>query len=210
MSILDLGICDYLISLNKQKELWRKRVNDEISDLLILVEHQPVFTIGIHGKIKNLLVSETFLKQKNISLHRIERGGDITFHGPGQLVGYPIFKIAPSIINVKTLIYRIELIICKTLNTFSVNSYHNHPNIGVWVEDKKIASIGIAVKNRVTFHGFAINISTDLTYYNYINPCGMKNIKMTSVEQILKKTIPLDIVKNELINQFRNEFGSLF
>lgn len=204
LSIIDLGISDYLTILHKQKELWQKRVADQISDTLILVEHEPVFTIGKHGNLANLLIPESFLRQKNISIHRIERGGDITFHGPGQLVGYPIFKLAQPMIGIKNFVYQIEKVLCRTLQRFHINASVDHPQIGVWVNREKIASIGIAVKNRVSFHGFALNIATDLSYFDYINPCGMNDIKMTSMEKILNKKISMFFVKQIITNEFKN------
>lgn len=206
ISFVDLGLLDYKTTLEKQKEFWQKRINDEISDTLILVEHQPVFTIGKHGKIENLLIPKLLLQQKNIPIYHIERGGDITFHGPGQLVGYPIFKFNQPIIGIKTFIIKIEQIICNTLKYFSINAIKRNSYIGVWVDNKKIASIGIAVKNRVTFHGFALNVSTDLSYFDWINPCGMKNIQMTSMEKILNKKVMMESVKNAIKKEFLDKF----
>ncbi|MBS4014822.1 MAG: lipoyl(octanoyl) transferase LipB [Candidatus Latescibacteria bacterium] len=235
LSIIDLGISDYLTTLSKQKELWQKRTVDQIPDTLILAEHEPVFTIGKHGNLTNLLISQEMLKSQKIHIHRIERGGDITYHGPGQLVGYPIFKLDQPLIGIKNFIYQIEQILCRVLKKFSINASTNHPKIGVWVHpasfykkrkdnatylkpditqpnqrcgvnDEKIASIGIAVKNRVTLHGFALNVSTDLSYFDYINPCGMTNIKMTSMEKILSQSIPIQPVKKAIIQEFKYQY----
>ncbi len=205
LSIIDLGISDYLTTLSKQKELWQKRTVDQIPDTLILTEHEPVFTIGKHGNLANLLISQEMLKSQNIHIHRIERGGDITYHGPGQLVGYPIFKLSQPLIGIKDFIYQIEQILCHTLKSIKINASIIHPKIGVWVNNEKIASIGFAVKNRVTFHGFALNISTDLSYFEYINPCGMNNIRMTSVERILKRTISMQKIKELIIQCYRKK-----
>jgi lipoate-protein ligase B len=206
LSIIDLGFSDYLITLGKQRELWQKRMVDQIPDTLMLVEHEPVFTIGKHGNLTNLLIPQEVLKLKKIHIHRIERGGDITFHGPGQLVGYPIFKLSQPVIGIKNFVYQIEEILCRVLDKFGISAATNHPKIGVWVNDEKIASIGIAVKNRVSFHGFALNVFTDMSYFNYINPCGMTNIKMTSMEKILSKSIPIQSVKKVIIQEFRYQY----
>lgn len=202
LSFVDLGLCNYGLALQKQKELLEKRAIDAIPDTLILVEHSPVFTMGKHGKLENLLISDRVLREKNVELYRIERGGDITFHGPGQLIGYPIFKINQSLVGIRQFIFEIEKVLCNTLKSLDIQARSNHPYIGVWVENRKIASIGIAVKNHVTFHGFALNISTDLSYFDLINPCGLKNIKMTSIEKELNKKIPIQSVKDCIKKEF--------
>ncbi len=206
VEFIDLGFCDYKIALEKQKEVWAKRVNGEINDTLILVEHPAVFTLGKSGKEENLLVSKINLQEKNIPIYRVERGGDITFHGPGQIVGYPIFKLKNSLVSVRRFIYKIEEILIEVLKEFNIVAQVSHPNIGVWVGNKKIASIGLAVSKQVTFHGFALNVSTELDYFNYINPCGMRNIKMTSMQEILQKPISMDSVKEKIQSVFSKYF----
>jgi lipoate-protein ligase B len=206
LSFIDLGLCEYRQTLAKQKELWHKRVNNEIPDTLILTEHPPVFTIGKHGKKENLLISENMLANQNIQLYRIERGGDITFHGPGQLIGYPIFMIAEPLVGVRQFIHKIEKVLCIALQKFGISATARHPYIGVWTDNAKIASIGIAISKRVSFHGFALNVTTDLSYFNLINPCGMKEIKMTSMEQVLQKKVSMESVKTEM----KIEFSKLF
>ncbi|MEO0075730.1 MAG: lipoyl(octanoyl) transferase LipB [candidate division WOR-3 bacterium] len=210
LNIVDLGICDFSSTLNKQKELWQHRIDDQIPDTLILVEHEPVFTVGKNGTIENLLISETLLKEKNIPIYRIERGGDITFHGPGQLVAYPIFKFKSNLIKVRNFIYSLEQIILNTLQRFGIFAQIRHPYIGVWIDDRKIASIGIAIKRYVSFHGLAINVTNDLSYFDLINPCGMKNIKVTSMEKELNKPINMKLVKEELIYQFTKQYNSIY
>lgn len=206
LSIIDLGFCDYGLALQKQKELWQKRLQAQIPDTLILVEHPPVFTIGKHGKTENLLISESLLKEKNIQLCHIERGGDITFHGPGQLVGYPIFMLTDPLINIKQFIHNLENCLCRVLDIFGIKAIVKHPYIGVWVKEKKIASIGIAVSKRVTFHGFALNVSTDLDYFKYINPCGDRNIEMTSMAEMLGQPIPMEKIKEKIAIEFNKTF----
>lgn len=200
--IYDWGICDYAWALRKQRIIWQKRVDNKIPDTLILTEHFPVFTIGKHGKMENLLVSEEELKSRNIKLYQIERGGDITFHGPGQLVGYPIFKFIQPFISVRKFINAIERIIIDTLGVFNISATTKEPLVGVWVGEKKIASIGIAISKHVSLHGFALNVSTDLSYFNLINPCGISNINMTSMQEILNYPIEIEKVKSVIITQF--------
>lgn len=207
LSFFDLGICNYKIALAKQKDYWQKRVNSVIPNTLIFVEHPPVFTIGKHGNKSNLLITESLLDEKNIQLYRIDRGGDITFHGPGQLIGYPIFMLNNPLIGLKKFIHKIEECLCNSLKAFNINAITKYPSIGVWVENKKIASIGIAVAKRVSYHGFALNISTDLSYFRFINPCGIQQIEMTSMNQILEKNISTELVKIKVKNEFMRIFS---
>ena len=208
LSFLDLGKIEYSRGLSKQKELWQKRVKEEIPDTLIIAEHPAVFTIGKHGKEDNLLMPFSLLKEKNIGLFRIERGGDITFHGPGQIVGYPIFKIKQPLAGVKRFVIDLEQILINTLSQFGISASIKTGNIGVWVKCEKIASLGIAIARRVSFHGFALNVSTDLSYFDMINPCGNKQIKMTSMEKVLLKNVSLEQVKIEIERQFIKYFNS--
>jgi lipoyl(octanoyl) transferase len=207
LSFLDLGLIEYSQAISKQKELWQKRVNEEISDTLIFAEHPAVFTIGKHGKEDNLLIPFSLLKEKNISLFRIERGGDITFHGPGQIVGYPIFKIKQPLTGVKRFVNDLEQILVNTLSEFDISARIKPGNIGVWNKNKKIASLGIAIAKRVSFHGFALNVTTDLSYFDMINPCGNKQIKMTSMEKVLLKNVSLEQIKIEIERQFIKYFN---
>ncbi len=206
LSFIDLGITGYQETLNQQKALWQKRVNDQIPNTLLLTEHLPVFTLGKHGKLDNLLISQDKLLDKKIGLYRIERGGDITFHGPGQLVGYPIFKIE-QLVGVKKFIQRIEQCLIKTLAHFNIHAFINPLYIGVFTDYGKIASIGIAIQKRVSFHGFALNVNTDLSYFDLINPCGQKQIKMTSMQKILDKNIDINSVKEKIRQEFINLFS---
>ncbi len=198
MKFVDLGFCDYQIALERQKEFWLKRVCNEIEDTVIFAEHPAVFTLGKSGKEENFLVPQIEIKKKNIPIYRVERAGDVTFHGPGQLVGYPIFRLQQSLVSVRRFIYKIEEVLIEVLKEFNITAYVAHPYIGVWVAHSKIASIGIAVSRQVTFHGFALNVSTDLHYFDYINPCGMKHIKMTSMQEVLQKPISVDTVKEKM------------
>ena len=181
LGLLSLGRVEYGRALELQRELWRLRVEDEIPDTLVLLEHDPVITLGRSAKASNLLVSEAELARRGVALHRIERGGDVTFHGPGQLVGYPVFKLETGIAGVRWFVERIEAALVTALAELGVKSGLRPGHIGVWCEERKIASIGIAVKRRVTFHGFALNVGVDLGFFRLMNPCGMPGVAMTSV-----------------------------
>jgi lipoate-protein ligase B len=181
LGLLSLGRVEYGRALGLQRELWRLRVEDEIPDTLVLLEHEPVITLGRSAKASNLLVSEAELALRGVALQRIERGGDVTFHGPGQLVGYPVFKLQTGIAGVRWFVERVEAALVRTLSELRVNAEIRPGHIGVWCQERKIASIGIAVKRRVTFHGFALNVAVDLSFFRLMNPCGMPGVVMTSV-----------------------------
>ena len=179
--LLSLGRVEYARALELQRELWRLRVEDAIPDTLVLLEHDPVLTLGRSAKASNLLVSEAELVRRGVALCRVERGGDVTFHGPGQLVGYPVFKLEQELAGVRAFVERLEAGLCAALGELGVKAGLRPGHIGVWCEERKIASVGVAVKRRVTFHGFALNVAVDLDWFKLINPCGMPGVCMTSV-----------------------------
>ena len=208
--IIDLGLCDFERSLTIQKKLHQMRVEAKIPDTLILVEHQPVITFGKSGNPTNLLVSNDFLQRKGIKTYSIERGGDVTFHGPGQLVCYPIFYVKEALAGVRAVIKNLESILILTLNDFAIQAVTKPKLVGVWVGDEKIASIGIAIKKWVTFHGLALNVNTDLAYFDLIRPCGLDKVKMTSMAKILRQELNLIQVKVRLKFNLEKVFGKKF
>lgn len=205
--ILDLGKGDYKEVWDIQKILHTKRIKDEIPDTLILVEHSPVVTVGKFGKQENIKVPIELLKTRGIDFYQIERAGDVTFHGPGQLVGYPIFNIKKRLAGIKGFIEKLEDAIIASLSDFGIKGEKRKKMIGVWIGDGKICSIGIAVKEWVSFHGFALNVNTDLTYFDLINPCGFKDIKMVSMREVLKREMPMEDVKESIKINFGNIFS---
>lgn len=196
--ILDLGLIDYEEAYTAQKELVRLRKLGEIEDSFIFAEHYPVFTIGRTGRIENLLDTEERLSEKGIKVLRVDRGGDITFHGPGQLVVYPIVDLKDRGSDLHRYLRDLEEFIMELLKKYSVCGQRLPGKTGVWVEDRKIASIGIAASGWVTFHGFALNINTDLEFFSMINPCGMKHVRMTSLAQILDRKVTMIDVKKKI------------
>ncbi len=150
-------------------------------DVVILVEHPPVFTLGRHASKEHLLVSLDFLRQQGIELYRIERGGDLTYHCPGQLVVYPVMDLRGNGMGIKELVFDLEEAMIATARHFGVNSKRGTQNRGVWIEDRKIGSIGLALRQGITFHGLAFNIQDCLAPFSWINPCGLPGIKMTSL-----------------------------
>ncbi|MGB9721324.1 MAG: lipoyl(octanoyl) transferase LipB [bacterium] len=202
MDMLDLGRKNYKEAWDIQKMLHEKRVHNEIADTLILVEHNPVVTLGKSGNRDNIKIPIQLLKEKGIDFFQIERGGDVTFHGPGQVVGYPICNIKQGLAGIKPFIDKLEDVIIETLYDFDICAKKREKMIGVWVQEKKICSIGIAVKRWVSFHGFALNVNIDLQYFDLIYPCGFKDIKMTSMQEILRRQIPMEAVKKGIIENF--------
>ena len=206
MNIIDLGQKDYKEVWDLQKKIHAKRVENKIENTLLLVEHEPVITMGKSGKVENLLFTAGALKEKGISYYKIERGGDVTYHGPGQLVGYPIFNVKEGLAGIKPFVYKMEDAIIKTLSDFNIAGEKQDKMIGVWAEGKKICSIGIAVKKWVSFHGFALNVNTDLEHFNFIIPCGLKNVTMTSMQAITGKELAFDEVKKSIVKSFSQVF----
>jgi len=181
-----------------QKELVEKRIRDEIPDTFLIGEHPPVITCGRGTHAENLLMPD-------IPIVEIERGGDVTYHGPGQLVGYPILKLEGKNRDLHGYLRSLETLLIQTLAEFQIAGSTKAGLTGVWVGDKKIASIGVAVKKWVTYHGFALNVNTDLTQFTTINPCGLSAETMTSMTAILQTVLKVE----EVINTLEKHFQSL-
>lgn len=187
MKLLDLGIKDYQETLTLQYQLIEKRVTNEIEDTLVLVEHPHVITMGRKGKIENIF--DTY-----IPMYKVERGGDVTYHGFGQIVGYPIIDFRAKK-DVDKFLRSLEEIIILTLKTYDIKATRKEKYTGVWVNEKKIASIGISFKNWISFHGFSLNVSTDLNYFLKLNPCGLDGNVMTSMNELMNKTYNMEEIK---------------
>ena len=185
IQLIQSGLTDYNQIWILQRELLEKVTASRSENYLILTEHNPVITIGKSGNIKNLLADESYLKTKGIEITKIDRGGDITFHGPGQLVGYPILNLSAFEKDVHWYLRKLEEIIIKTLEIFGIEGKRIPGLTGVWVGDNKICAIGVKVTRWVSMHGFALNLSTDLNYFKNIVPCGISDKGITS---ILKET----------------------
>lgn len=205
--LLDLQTLNYANALALQRSIWHQRVARKIPDTLILVEHPPVITVGRHGLISNLLVSEDVLRSRGIELFRVERGGDLTFHNPGQLVGYPVFYLTAALAGVRSFVHQLEASLIATLRTWGIAA-HTRPNLtGVWVGRAKIAAIGIAIQRRVTFHGFALNVNNDLAGFQLINPCGIQDCPVTSMAQLLGRSVPMSCVRYQVSMSVQETFG---
>jgi len=177
---------DYVEALELQRSIARDRISGAISqDVLLLLEHPPVVTLGRASKEKHLMASPEFLQNHGIELFEVERGGDVTFHGPGQLVGYPIIDLKRHRQDLHWYLRKIEEAIINTLADYGIRGERNTSYTGVWTRGKKIASIGVHARDWVTWHGFALNVTTDLSYFDLIVPCGISGVVMTSIAREL-------------------------
>jgi len=203
-----LGSMDYQAALELQLDYLEKRINGEINDTLIFLEHTPTITIGRNGNKDNLLISERILEQKKIKYYEVNRGGDITYHGPGQLVCYPIIDLKGHTKDVHKYLRTLEQIIIDVLLEFEIEARRIEGLTGVFVKNSKIASIGVGIKRWVTFHGLSLNINTDLSYFDFIVPCGLNNNPVTSIKSWnkLQDEIDLSIVEDRLIKGFTKYF----
>lgn len=200
----DLGYMDYRDAWDVQLSTHRAVAEGEAPPTLLLVEHPPVITFGKKGGRENLLVTEDFLRQQGFSLYDIERGGDVTYHGPGQLVGYPIFKIGR---RVHRYLRSLEQVMIETLAHYGVESEGSAGYAGVWVGNHKVVAIGVAIKRNVAFHGFAMNVHTNLDHFNYIVPCGLVGKSVTSLSTLLNRHVSLAEVKPVLLRAFESVFS---
>ena len=207
LTYCDLGFIDYKAAWDLQNEIHSKRVSGEVDDYLFLLEHPNTYTLGKTAHKENLLSSEDYLKQNKITVYEIDRGGDITYHGPGQIVGYPIIDLNNWYKDTHKYLRALEEVIIKTCKYFNLISERNPKHTGVWIEDRKIAAIGIKVSRWVTMHGFALNINTDLNLFNGIIPCGIQNKTVTSLSKELGKEVDVSEVKSILLDNFFVQFG---
>ena len=201
--IQDLGFKKYKSVLSLQKKLQKQRIAGNIKDTLILVEHEPVYTLGKNSNRDHLLQS----RDKSVEVYNIERGGDVTFHGPGQLVGYPILDLRNYKKSVSWYMRRLEELIIKVLKEFDIKGSRIKGLTGVWVNNKKIAAQGVRISRWVTMHGFSINVCPQLSYYDGIIPCGIFNYEVTSMEKCLKKRLSMGKIKNAVSRIFIDLFN---
>ena len=195
------GLVDYAAALAWQQTLVAQRIAAEIPDSLVLLEHPPVFTLGRGGDERYLL------DPGRVPVHRVGRGGEVTFHGPGQLISYPILDLKRHGKDVHRYLRLLEDVLIATLAAWGITATRRDGLTGVWVGTDKIASIGIGVRRWVTFHGFALNVNTELSYFSAIVPCGLPGVRMTSMQELLKEELPLDTVQSAMVRSFARIFG---
>ena len=207
--VWDLGLIEYSKAWELQRKLHRQRIEGRISDILLLLEHPPTITVGKSGTIDNVLISREQLTQEGISLFFIDRGGDVTYHGPGQIVGYPILDLRKRGKDLHFYVHSLEEVILRTLRDFSVDASRDESHPGVWVDGKEIAAIGLIVRRWVSMHGFALNINTNLDHFTFINPCGFSDRRATSMSKLLGIEMPMGQVKERLAFHFCDVFDIL-
>lgn len=200
LQVIDWGLLSYDKAYRRQKKMVAERIADKCPDRLVFVEHQPVVTIGRSGSLQDLCVQPEALRRKKIDLHRVDRGGKATFHGPGQLVAYPILRLGEK--DLHAFLKRLLDTIASVLRSYELIPAFKKGHPGVWVGDSKIASVGIAVQKWVTYHGAALNISTDPNWFNFIVPCGQPDAKITSIENEIGNRVDRSEVKRDLSNHF--------
>ena len=203
-----LGRLDYAEALELQRSIARDRIAGAIpQDVLLLLEHPPVVTLGRAAKDKHLVASPEFLERKGVQVFEVERGGDVTFHGPGQLVGYPIIDLKRHRQDLHWYLRKIEEALINALADYGIPGERNTSFTGVWTRGKKIASIGVHARDWVTWHGFALNVTTDLSYFDLIIPCGIDGVVMTSIaREIGAAEVLITDVRDRLTAKFAEAF----
>lgn len=198
---------DYQEAWNLQKEVFELRYKNGISDVLFLLEHPHTYTLGKVADKNNLIGSDKYLKENKISVYDIDRGGDITYHGPGQIVGYPIINLNDWEKDTHKYLRALEEIIIRVCKEYGLNAKRNSKHTGVWIENGKIAAIGIKVSRWITMHGFAFNVNTDLSLYQGIVPCGISDKEVTSLQKELGQKVNLNQTKELIVKNFLEVLG---
>ena len=205
---VDLGLMDYRQAWALQRRLVEAGKDDAFHmDVVLFVEHPAVFTLGRRGGVENLKVNRSFLADRSIDLVHVERGGDITYHGPGQLVLYPIVNLRSMELGVLPFVEGLEEIMIRTVAKWGIQGERNAMNRGAWVDGKKIGSIGIAVRRSVSFHGLALNVNTHLEPFSWVHPCGLHDVAVTSMEKELCKAVPMGEIKEAAHSCVEDVFG---
>lgn len=201
-----LDCVPYAEALALQQGLHEARKRDEVQDTLLLLEHPHVITLGTSARESNIVASRELLAARGIEVFETGRGGDVTYHGPGQVVGYPIISLAPDRCDIRRYVRDLQETLVRAAADFGVEAVRHPEHIGVWVGDEKLAAIGIRVSRWVTMHGFAFNVTTDLDYFRLIVPCGIADRGVTSLEKLLGRRIALP----EVASRIAHHFGEVF
>ncbi|MBN2099428.1 MAG: lipoyl(octanoyl) transferase LipB [Dehalococcoidia bacterium] len=200
------GLTEYGEACRIQRMLWASTLAGQGEDSLLMLEHPPTITLGKSGKIENLLISKEALADRGLSLFFTERGGDITYHGPGQLVVYPIIDLRNRGKDIHRYVHDLEEVVIRTLADLEIRAGRDERNAGVWAGGSKIAAIGVSVRRWVTMHGLALNVNPDLSHFSLINPCGFADMGVTSVSQVLGQGVPLELAAARLLERFAEVF----
>ena len=204
--IVKLGQAGYLEVLDLQRRLVELRQGDFVPDTLLLVEHEPVITLGRRGSRANILSTSAELASEGIQVHHVERGGDVTYHGPGQLVVYPIVHLTERDLSLRRFVDLLEESIIQVLADFGIQAGRNPEHRGVWVSDRKVAALGVAIRRWVSFHGIALNVSPNMDHFCHINPCELRSEQVTSMAELLGETPSMEGVIKKVVDRFVEHF----
>ena len=208
LSVVKLGIIEYQAAYDLQLKILKLSQQEAIGNVLLLLEHPPVLTLGINGKDNNVLINEDVLGEMGVSVFRSNRGGDVTYHGPGQVVAYPIINLRQVGKSVKEYVRLLEETSIRLLKEeYGVSADRKSGFPGVWVGNDKITAVGCSVKKWVTMHGFALNVNTNLDHFQWINPCGFTDKGVTSIKKILGESQDMDLSINHIIKHFNDLFN---
>jgi lipoate-protein ligase B len=200
VDVIKAGTLPYAEALDLQESLRLERSRDHIQDALLILEHTPVITLGQGGGYEDLHASEEGLRQVGIDLVQTNRGGRATFHGPGQLVAYPILKLKD--LDLHAYLWKLEEVVIRVLQAWEIEGLREDRYPGVWIGKAKIAAVGVAVRDNVTMHGLALNVNTDLSFFNWITPCGIQDRGVTSMQSILGRLVPMTAVVDQFVEAF--------
>ena len=207
LAIIDLGLQPYRPVWELQQELQKKRIAQQIPDTLIFVEHNPVYTIGKNGSDLHVIASSDFLQLHDIEVVQVDRGGDVTYHGPGQLVGYPIFDLHQHKQSISWYMRSLEEVFIEVLNQYNLHGERSEGYTGVWIKDEKITALGVRISRWVTMHGFAFNVNTNLSHFGGIIPCGIFQYGVTSLQKAINQSVDMEEVKQFVIEAFQKVFN---
>ncbi|MEM7137891.1 MAG: lipoyl(octanoyl) transferase LipB [Myxococcota bacterium] len=206
MLFCKLGKVDYAEALRLQKDLQARRITGDIEDIVLLLEHHPVLTLGRSAREQNLLASQEALEARGVAVHEVGRGGDVTYHGPGQLVAYPIIDLKPDRRDVRKYVWTLEETMIRTCADFELEATRVEGLNGAWVSNRKIGAVGVRISRWVTMHGFALNANTDLTHFNWIVPCGIADKDVTSLTQERGRPVTVD----DILPRAAHHFAALY
>ena len=202
--VRNLGRCEYGAALRLQEEIVARKIDGDSDDYLLLLEHEPVYTLGRGANATDLLGADERLR---VPVFRVGRGGGVTFHGPGQLVAYPIVRLSHGGRDVHRYVQNLESCLIGVCDDFAIAAHRREGHPGIWVGDAKLASIGVGIRRWTTFHGIALNVATDLSFFEQIVPCRMPEVRMTSMAVVLGTTPEYGVVQASLVRNFQSVFG---
>lgn len=202
MLFCKLGTVRYAQALELQRDLQAKRIAGDIDDVVLLLEHEPVVTLGRSAAERNVIAPKAVLDARGVEVHEVGRGGDVTYHGPGQLVGYPIIDLKPNRRDVRKYVWSLEETMLRTCADFGLTASRIQGMNGTWIDDRKVGAVGVRISRWVTMHGFALNANTDLSHFDWIVPCGIEDKQVTSLSRELDRDVPVNAVVEHVARHF--------